>query len=335
MKGVKARAGASVSRRAVPVVAGGVWIVVSAARASAAVVATSVPTPVALPPADPGRQLPAANEWMTWGVLILAAALVVVLWFTDILRPGALVRRGVRRVESAPWWVWLAAGVLVYVTAAFAGSLTNAALGIPWFVSPPLKAQVVVQVAATVAGIAAGVAMVRMLRAGTGPAPDGLSLRWSDSAVGLWCFVVGYPIILAVSQLSVWAVKALSGRQPDALAHDTLKEIAGNSEDPWVWGLRITAVLLVPAFEELIYRVGFQSAILRATGKPWAAVVGASAIFTAAHSNVMPWHALAVIAALSLAIGLAYERTKRLGVPIVMHALFNAVNVAFAMGVGQ
>jgi membrane protease YdiL (CAAX protease family) len=34
---------------------------------------------------------------------------------------------------------------------------------------------------------------------------------------------------------------------------------------------------------------------------------------------------------LGLAMGIAFERTKRLGVPIIMHICFNGLNVALAL----
>ena len=41
-------------------------------------------------------------------------------------------------------------------------------------------------------------------------------------------------------------------------------------------------------------------------------------------------HAIVPLLALGLYIGLVYERTGRLGVPIAMHAAFNAGNIAMA-----
>ncbi len=42
-------------------------------------------------------------------------------------------------------------------------------------------------------------------------------------------------------------------------------------------------------------------------------------------------HAVAPLFALSVALGASYERTGRLGVPIVMHGAFNALNLAIAL----
>jgi membrane protease YdiL (CAAX protease family) len=45
----------------------------------------------------------------------------------------------------------------------------------------------------------------------------------------------------------------------------------------------------------------------------------------------MPWYAVAVVTVLSICMGVAFERTRDLSTPIVMHILFNAGNVAMAL----
>ncbi len=270
-----------------------------------------------------------AGEWVTIAVLCGAPILLVVLWFADVIRPGSFARAGVRQLGEHPWWVWLAAGVLVFLSGQFAALSVHAAMNVPSWIDLPLRAQCVMSASMALAGIAAGAALLRMLRAGAPQA--GVRPRWADLAVGMWCFVLAYPIILATSSAAAMIYKLVSGHAPENLAHDGLKQIAAGGDDPWAWAMRGTVVLLVPVFEELIYRVGLQSSLLKLTGRPWAAIAGTSACFTFAHASVMPAHALAIIAALSLSMGLAYERTKRLGVPIVMHAMFNGVNVLMAM----
>ena len=45
----------------------------------------------------------------------------------------------------------------------------------------------------------------------------------------------------------------------------------------------------------------------------------------------VPYYALAPLFMLSVTMGLAFERTKHIGVPIVMHAAFNALNIALVV----
>lgn len=297
----------------------------------AAALAAATDPAIRVPPGTPEQKLPAlsAQEWFGLGVLIGAPIILIILWFADVIRPGSFQRAGVRQVQGHPWWVWAAAAGLIFLTGQFVGAIAYGSLGVPAIMSPPLKAQVIATAASSLGGIAAGVALIRMLRAGAPQA--GVGLKWSDLWVGLVCMLLAYPVILAGSSLAVKIAQLITGSAPEMIAHDTLKQIAEGGNDPWAWGLRISAVVLVPIYEELTYRVGLQSAMLRLTGKPWAGILLASAVFTAMHYGVMPVHALVVIAILSISIGVAYERTRRLGVPIVMHALFNAANIIMVM----
>jgi membrane protease YdiL (CAAX protease family) len=61
------------------------------------------------------------------------------------------------------------------------------------------------------------------------------------------------------------------------------------------------------------------------------AVLITSALFTLMHAGVAETHALITLFALSLCFGVAYERTGRIATSILMHALFNATNLALAL----
>jgi membrane protease YdiL (CAAX protease family) len=65
----------------------------------------------------------------------------------------------------------------------------------------------------------------------------------------------------------------------------------------------------------------------RGAGRAWAAIACTSAAWTLTHAGPVPASALPSLFVLGLGLGLAYERTRRLGVPIAMHMLFNAINV--------
>ena len=44
----------------------------------------------------------------------------------------------------------------------------------------------------------------------------------------------------------------------------------------------------------------------------------------------MPWYAIAVLFVLGWILGFAFEKSKSIGVPILIHVLFNAANVLLA-----
>jgi membrane protease YdiL (CAAX protease family) len=140
-----------------------------------------------------------------------------------------------------------------------------------------------------------------------------------------------FPIVQAAAITAAIAWTMVTGVPPRELAHDTLRLMKDHFHEPAVWGLVLSAVVLAPVVEELTFRVFVQGTLLRATGRPWLAVLIASVIFALVHlgGGVAPEdaHALVPLFVFGLALGTAYEKTRRLWVPIVMHMGFNALNV--------
>jgi membrane protease YdiL (CAAX protease family) len=166
-------------------------------------------------------------------------------------------------------------------------------------------------------------------------APEaGLKIGGLDPLLGAGCFLLAMPLVQVVAMISEAIYRQVNGAEPPVLAHDTLKLIVDTRGDVMVWLLIAAVVIGAPIVEELIFRGGLQSAILKLTGSPWAAVLGTSTLFALMHLSVVPADgrfALAPLFALSVAMGLAFERTKRLGVPIVMHMCYNGLTVLLAL----
>jgi membrane protease YdiL (CAAX protease family) len=120
---------------------------------------------------------------------------------------------------------------------------------------------------------------------------------------------------------------------PD-VAHATLEKLTQSPMDAWTILLMAGAVLGAPIVEELLFRGFVQSGLLRATARPWLSAVAAAGLFGLMHvggETGMPWYAVVVVTTLGACMGIAYERTRDLATPIVMHILFNASNVAMAL----
>ena len=118
------------------------------------------------------------------------------------------------------------------------------------------------------------------------------------------------------------------------MAHPTLELMTNNPYVVWVWAIIGGAVIGAPFVEELIYRVFLQGAMLKWLKSPWLSIILTSLIFAGMHrlaSPPIPWHALVTIFAVGMTCGIAYERTRRVGVPIMMHICFNALNVILAL----
>jgi len=267
-------------------------------------------------------------------IVALGVALAGFLWYADLIRPGSFRRRTPARPEHAaaiPWPIWLLAAVVTYLALLTTAGLVGALVGVTPGVDPDLRQQAIVGVAAYTVAATAGAALVAFFARAIRPPNSGLRVRATDLLAGLVLFALTAPIILAVGVLSPAIYGLLTGIAPDPVAHTQLRMILDSRADPWIWALVLTAALGAPIVEELTYRVFLQTSLLTLTRSHWAAILITSLLFTAVHIGSVPIYAMPVLFTLSVAIGAAYERTARLGVPIVMHAAFNAANLAVTL----
>lgn len=300
--------------------------------------------------------MPTAADWFTIAMLACAPVALVWMWRRDVLRPGALRRlaaRGLLRdpssISGAAWLACALATFLAMAVGAGAARSLLATAGLSDAAAKALRDLAGYGLAATVGVLCASL----MARA----APErarraiGLSCERRDAAVGLGAFALTLPLCIAAATASAVLAKAVSGAPPERLAHETLRALTA---DRWTWPALLSSVLVIvgaPVVEELVYRVFLQSAVVsvlvavraRATGRDphatardsAAAVVIATAVFVLPHAAALggpvAWHALPSLAVLSLALGVAYERTRSPIVPVVMHAGFNAFNLLAAM----
>jgi membrane protease YdiL (CAAX protease family) len=277
------------------------------------------------------------NMPLVMGILGLIS--MIILWRVKVLRVGGL-DAGARDLKPIPVIMWLFAAAATYyglmVGAAVAAQMiANTATVVPdGQAAAPMTAkdQALITVMSSGMGALFGVGIlwfVRRQAEESGTKPD-----WVDLPLGLGLFVVVYPLVALAGILGVWVARGFDTVTQDRLAHETLQLIVQNKGQGWNWVLIAAMIVLVPIAEELIYRVFLQSAILRIVRSRWTAVILTSLLFAAAHWTALPEggkYAIAPIFALSVALGASYERTGRLGVPIVMHAAFNALNLAMAL----
>ena len=95
--------------------------------------------------------------------------------------------------------------------------------------------------------------------------------------------------------------------------------------------LAAALVLAAPIIEEVMYRGLLQQVIVSVGIRRWPAIIITSVFFALMHIDAAQPHAVLALFVLSLGFGLVYERTGRLLAPIVMHALFNAANLALGL----
>lgn len=84
------------------------------------------------------------------------------------------------------------------------------------------------------------------------------------------------------------------------------------------------AVIVAPVAEEVIFR-GYLYPVAKKFGGATGALIVTSVLFAFLHGHTPSIPALTMLA---VCLGLAYEKTGSLLVPMIMHAVFNAVSVA-------
>jgi membrane protease YdiL (CAAX protease family) len=137
------------------------------------------------------------------------------------------------------------------------------------------------------------------------------------------------PAVLAMIILTTLIGKIIAGPGFEMPRHDELKQIIAYSQ----WQVRaviiVTAVVIVPFTEELIFRGMLQTLLRRFSVRPWPAIILASLVFIVFHANPQHWPALFM---LSLCLGYAYEKSGSLLRSIFIHSLFNALSVFATLG---
>ena len=157
----------------------------------------------------------------------------------------------------------------------------------------------------------------------------GLNVRTigSDFLAAVVNFISVLPLVL----LGIWLVTYLGwlivGPDFQMQANEGLVVIVENSQLSLRVLMFVFVIIVVPIFEEILFRGMLQSVIRGFTSRPWQAILLTSAAFAVLH----PWMHLPALFVLSCCMGYAYERSGSLFRPIFIHGLFNAVSVAAAL----
>lgn len=140
--------------------------------------------------------------------------------------------------------------------------------------------------------------------------------------------IFGTYIMLALVNI----IARLFGHSPPAIQHGLLQVIAESNQPAIVWTLIGLAVVAAPIIEEIIFRGLVQTVLVNQLPhvRRWVLILVASVLFAVVHVSIAPL-ALPGYIVLAVALGYIYERTASLGPPILIHALFNGLNVLAAM----
>jgi membrane protease YdiL (CAAX protease family) len=153
----------------------------------------------------------------------------------------------------------------------------------------------------------------------------GLNVRTigRDAAYAMVYLLAVYPLIL----FALWAVLTVGQLVKDDFSievHQSLTFLGENGNAGLTALVVVFAVVIVPIFEEMLFRGFLQTTLRSLTARPWAAIFLTSALFSLLH----PLTHVPALFCLSIGLGYAYERSGSLFRPIFMHIFFNGISVA-------
>jgi membrane protease YdiL (CAAX protease family) len=270
-----------------------------------------------------------------WFVAYAYLALVVLGFAVDLglvvyilQKPGRWRDRAVR-VESRPWSFEQGAFLLLVLMALYFASTTFQRLVGDLFENAGAEENALRIVVQSVCFYLIGlgtVALSLLRRQVTWRDAFGLEPRavLRDVGKGAVFYLAALPFIVFYSLLYQ---AVLRGMGCEIMMQEIALVVAGEQSfwmRLWLVGL---AVVLAPLFEEILFR-GIGLPLLARKWGVAPAVVAVSVIFAAVHFHLPSMMPLFVVA---VAFSLAYIQSGSIVVPIVMHALFNGVNVAMLM----
>ncbi len=145
--------------------------------------------------------------------------------------------------------------------------------------------------------------------------PTGFGRALGPALLGL---AAAYPLLMLVQAMVYGGAHGSTGPQE-------VVEFLRHADSPRDRiAVMIMAVVVAPVAEEIIFR-GFLYPVAKKYLGVVAAVAGTSLLFAVLHGHLPSVPALCTLA---VCLALCYERSGTLLVPMIMHAVFNAVSVA-------
>ncbi len=160
-------------------------------------------------------------------------------------------------------------------------------------------------------------------------------VRLTALAMAFW--IVSIPLCSGVLDWTRWLLMRLA---PDYEFHEhtVIQTVAEGGQPVWfVAVLWLGTVAIAPLAEEAFFRGIMQTGIARLARRRglndvnvprrWLGVVVAAVAFGLAHAA--QWHAVPALTLFGILLGLAYERTGALLVPVLIHGLFNLKTMVY------
>ena len=157
-----------------------------------------------------------------------------------------------------------------------------------------------------------------------------LGLRWPGWP---WVFLIAPAAVAFMTVVSAGLMLSGYMELMKSLGVRTVQntvEVLRKSPDPWALGLMtVTAVIVAPLCEEIVFRGYFYPVLKRYAGA-WPAAVGVSLVFAAAHGNLAALLPLFILSGLLVFV---YEKTGSLWAPIAVHCCYNSTTTLIEFAV--
>ncbi len=256
-------------------------------------------------------------------VEVTLLAIGCVLLWQKVLSPAARARR---EPPLLPAWETPLTEFLSFIFLVIGGSFILTIVAGPLARSLGLRGDAVTifSGAAAQLGMLGGVLLSAVMRRGSFRMPhSGLA---GTVVSGAATFALALPVLALTAKASEMIVRA-AGLPVDK---QDLIGMFARADSPWLLTVMIAlAVVVAPLTEELVFRAGVFRYLRTRIPRSFALILPAL-FFAVLHVN---WKTLSGLASvpplvlLAVIFSLAYERTGRIGTPIVAHALFNLNSV--------
>ncbi|WP_345989711.1 type II CAAX endopeptidase family protein [Chryseobacterium sp. Chry.R1] len=145
-------------------------------------------------------------------------------------------------------------------------------------------------------------------------------LNFNFSPTNFYTYLLIFPMMIGMMFISEFITSQIPVTGPFfGKYYEFFSELMNQlTDDPVV--MIITAVIMAPIFEEIIFRGIIQKGLINKGVKPWKAILYASIIFGLVHGN--PWQFVGAVL-LGCVLGIVYERTKSLLLPMLLHGFNN------------
>ena len=145
-------------------------------------------------------------------------------------------------------------------------------------------------------------------------------LNFNFSLTNFYTYLLIFPMMLGMMFIGEFVTSQIPTTGPFfGKYYDFFTDLMGQlTNNPFV--MVVTAVIMAPIFEEIIFRGIIQKGLINNGVKPWKAIVFASVVFGLVHGN--PWQFVGAVM-LGCVMGLVYHKTKSLLLPMLLHGFNN------------